>query len=344
MKREFVKKDIDIDPFFFDMFSRLGSDVEYENFPEELSGYSPLLEPFLERLYAKNNQSPPKLKDSIDLPCYNIEENKKVLVAISGGHDSLAVAIQLKKDGYEPILFHIPYLNKAFPRETTIVRSLKDTLGMPLIEFHIKVTGKRFHMETPIKNFFILGAMVDYGVKHNIHNYSFGNSADEANEVSNSVLGTDYSDSYEPFIDLHSFYQYIIPNFKQHIPLENTYDAYKILFVENPILIDNISSCMLRDMYLKNVRKANKRKFPKVQLGKYSCGSCRKCVLEYFMVGNLKDEKYDLDYVKKCMETLNKHFKNLGKETYKTTDYKSILTSMIYDKKIETEIMDRIKA
>ena len=44
------------------------------------------------------------------------------------------------------------------------------------------------------------------------------------------------------------------------------------------------------------------------------------------------------------METLNKHFKNLGKETYKTTDYKSILTSMIYDKKIETEIMDRIKA
>ena len=63
MKREFVKKDIDIDPFFFDMFSRLGSDVEYENFPEELSGYSPLLEPFLERLYAKNNQSPPKLKD-----------------------------------------------------------------------------------------------------------------------------------------------------------------------------------------------------------------------------------------------------------------------------------------
>ena len=105
MKREFVKTDIDIDPFFFNMFSRLGSDVECEIFPKELSGYSLLLEPFLERLYAKNNQSPPKLNDRIDLPCYNIEENKKVLVAISGGHDSLAVAIQLKKDGYEPKRF-----------------------------------------------------------------------------------------------------------------------------------------------------------------------------------------------------------------------------------------------
>jgi len=344
MKREFVKKDIDIDPFFFDMFSRLGSDVECEIFPEELSGYSPLLEPFLERLYAKNNQSPPKLGDSIELPRYNIEENKKVLLAISGGHDSLAVAIQLKKDGYEPILFHIPYLNKAFPRETTIVRSLKDTLDMPLIEFHIKVTGKRFHMETPIKNFFILGAMIDYGVKHNIHNYSFGNYELDAAEVTKAVLGTDYSDSYEPFVDLYSFYQSVIPNFKQHICVKDEYDAYRILFEENPKLIDNISSCMLRDMYLKNVRKANKRKFPDVQLGKYSCGSCRKCVVEYFMVEDLKDNDYNLDYVKKCMQILNKYYKDQGRKTFKITDYESILASMVYNKKIEKRIMDRIKA
>ena len=341
MKREFVKTDIDIDPFFFNMFSRLGSEVECEIFPKELSGYSLLLEPFLERLYAKNNQSPPKLNDLIDLPCYNIEENKKVLVAISGGHDSLAVAIQLKKDGYEPILFHIPNLNRAYPRETSIVRSLKNTLDMQLVEFKIKVTGKRFHMETPIKNFFILGAMIDYGVKHNIHRYSFGNHTAAKNLV--TPIGEEYSDAYEPFIDILEFYQHVIPNFEQHMLLYSAYESYEILYKENPMLIDDISSCMLRDMYLKNVRKANKRKFPKVQLGKYSCGSCRKCALEYFMVGNLKNEKFDSEYVKKCLKIFNDWYKVGGREIFELTDYESILSPQFANKEVYKQVVSKLK-
>ena len=100
---------------------------------------------------------------------------------------------------------------------------------------------------------------------------------------------------------------------------------------------------MLRDMYMKNIRETNKRKYQNVELGNYSCGSCRKCVVEYLMVEDLKDNKYDLNYITKCMEILNKFYKNQGRKTFEPNDYESILAKMVYNKPVETQILNRIK-
>ena len=250
------------------------------------------------------------------------------------------MALQLRKEGYNPILFHVVRLNNAYPRETRIANELRRELNMDYVELYLKVSGKNYHTETPIKNHFIMGAMIDYGIKYGITQYAQGTQLLDNTDI--AILTLDYSDSSDIWIEqLGPMFKKSF-DFKQHIFLKDDLDGFKIILEHNPELVNKISSCMSADMYLKNIQLANKKKFPNIKLGDNSCGSCNKCVIEYLLVSYLKNEEYDLNYVKKCMDVVRKNHKKQTGVLYKLDDYEPLLKrTSFFNPELEKKIIKK---
>ena len=232
---------------FFDMFNRLSLDLECNPFPKTLDGYPKGLTEFFSTLYTKNNQSTPTLTNPLVIPKIDVKNNKKILVACSGGKDSLATVLELKDMGYEPVLFHVPNLNRAYPSETKLVREWREIFDCEYVEFKMVTRGKNFHVETPIKNFFILGAMVDVGIHLGISNFSMGNKLEDTLDL--IYLGIDFSDNIQSINEISNFYKTIIPNYEYKTVLECEDHPTRIIHKKDERLFDACVSCMLSDMY-----------------------------------------------------------------------------------------------
>jgi len=199
--------------------------------------------------------------------------SKLVLVAFSGGKDSLATAITLRKQGYEVVLYLLYGVNRGYLHERKHAQKLAELLQLPYVEERLKMKGKTEYAEHPLKNGLIFMHMLDYAQKHQIGRVAFGAQAEETTVQTN--LHEDFSDSRECFDALEAW-----SGVDLHLPLNTETASFEALYEDNPEWFLHLSSCLLPPYRKPNVQKANLRKFGDVLLpGR--CGSCYKCCIEY---------------------------------------------------------------
>lgn len=289
---------------FTKLFKSIYEQTSTKPLPKEI--YAPFtLIPYLDTLYGAFKQSyriNPKPFD--DIPNYCFPQNDDVMVAYSGGKDSVACVLKLKKQGYTPHLFFMNGINKSYTQELEVAKSTAEQLNCDITIRNVTITGKKEYVEHPIKDQFILASMVDEGLKRNIYKYAFGTcKGDNINIVSNDYQ---LSDAYEMFTSVSTFYSNYIERFKILIPLQSETESVCIILSNQQYsdLIFKSYSCMMPLRYRNNIIKANERKYD-IKLLPNNCGSCDKCCSINIMLQKIGYVNYPDSFIQHCWDVLH---------------------------------------
>lgn len=228
----------------------------------------------------------------------------KVIVAFSGGKDSVACALKLIDKGYKPVLFFVNGVNRSYTMELDYAKKNAEILGCELVVYSIKISGKSDFIENPTKNHFILGLMVDEGLKRGINKYAFGSvQTDRIDTISNEYM---LSDCYDLMKCIESsFFQKYIKGFKLLIPLKNETESFCIINKYDVSILNSCYSCMTPVRYKSNLIKRNEKKYD-VKLLPNRCGSCYKCCQEAKILQELGAVDYNEEFLNHCDEIIDK--------------------------------------
>ena len=252
----------------------------------------------------------------------NINDNF-ILCCISGGKDSLATALYYIEQGKQVLLYTLKGINKGYPEEYKAAVKISEQMNIPLIVDEIKIQGKKFFMEHPLKNQIIASCALAYCLENNLTPHiSFGNYQEDINNRSN--WGVNWTDNYNLWQQYNLFISNFIDNAYVYIPFYSEDEALKIL-MEHFELVPYYQSCLITIRNREQLRRHNQEKY-KIKLLENRCGSCRKCCLEYIYFCDQNKFEYNKEYYKHCLEILKKkyeeylgikqNFKNL-EEVYK---------------------------
>ncbi len=248
--------------------------------------------------------------------------NNFILCCISGGKDSLATALYYIEKGYNVQLYTLKGINRGYPEEYKATINLANKLNVPLYIDEIKMKGKKFYMEHPLKNQIIASCALAYCLENDLPpNISFGNYQEDLNDRSN--WGVNWTDNYDLWIHYRKFINYFIINATINIPFYSEDEALEIL--NNHFeLVPLYQSCLMTIRNREQLRQINQNKY-NINILPNRCGSCRKCCLEYIFFCDMGKFEYNEKYYKHCLEILKKkyeeylgvkrNFKNL-KEVY----------------------------
>lgn len=293
--------------YFSEIFGRLFKDVSDLPFKKNLEGYSKEIENFINFLYSykKFNCGYKIIEDFWSAMVVNVQmqadsykklliklpytENKKILIAFSGGKDSVAAAIRAKKD-FEPILFFTEGVNRGYS-ELIHAKEVAKDLNLTLKPYQISLSTKNTSTnisvlkENVIKNQYILACMIDYGLQENIRNFAFGNHSEESlNKPSNEYYN--FSDYIEVFDEVNKYFKCFIPKYNFQTFVKNDTDSVCEILKTNFKLYKNITSCMCRQDAKPLARKSALkicRALPDSWCGK----SCYKCAFTFILFNEL---------------------------------------------------------
>lgn len=273
--------------------------------PDKLYRIPHGLEDYLNMLYTKNGQEMPEIQYVDDIPeVKELEENNKVLLAFSGGKDSIASALKLKEDGYEVILYHISGINKSYPNELENAKRFAEKYGFEIIIDYMRFSGKTEYFENPVKNHLILAQMLDKGMKMGVSKYSVGSFLDDV--VAELNIMYMLSDGYDFFRLLEKFIQeHILKNYQLMIWWKNEGESITYLCMKHPQVIQESLSCMMPLRYRYKLKKQNEEKFG-MQLLDERCGSCVKCCMEYLIMLYYKLVPLNKKFVQHCIEVFRR--------------------------------------
>lgn len=246
-----------------------------------------------------------------------LENNNKVLVAYTGGKDSTAEAIRLKKLGYDVHLLFIKGLNRAYPKEFEGAVKIAEILKMPLNVTEVKITGKICHPENQIKNQLTIALMTDWGIKNGFNKFSTGIiNAVNANYEYNWTDSAALMEPFKKFMQKAAIgWQYVSTNVKREA--EN---IAEVLAHENAEQIWAIKTSCMGAFRFRKVWRDNIFKKYGVLLAENSCGVCYKCAYAYVVKCAVNGKIENYQYFKKCFETLRVTKANL----YDKTNYEKI--------------------
>lgn len=265
---------------FANLFSYLYTKISVTNF-SNLFRTDINLKDYINLVTKQYSEVENEFINDVEIDKVSLEKNNKVLLAFSGGKDSLAVALKLKSKGYEVILFHVMGINSSYTNEWQSAEALANRLGLKIVMAKVTQSGSSDFLESPIKNALILALMVDFGIKHNVSKYALGNEA-EIN-LSNTPKMSALSDAIELYNLLEDYYKHYIKGFELIQVLTNTKDSYNTVLEHDYNLLAFSSSCMTPYRWQNNLRKQNSKKF------NYNfvkgCGvSCYKCAQELMVL------------------------------------------------------------
>ena len=299
---------------FLRTFATLYEDLSARPFPRVVGGIVPgslfdqktfLLEgisPLVHEVYKQCGQPAP---DGICVDEGGIlsdtPSRKKVLLAFSGGKDSVAMALKLQAKGFEPVLYFVRGINKSYTEEIEYARLSASVLEMPLLVQSIVTEGKSSFVENPVKNFLILAMMVETGIRQGINLYAAGSDAHLGSTVNPEY---DLSDAKELYQLLDVFYARYIPGYKSFLWIESATGAFHTIWLHKPSMFHHyeFSSCILPEFRKPNVRKANLAKG--IRLEGSRCGSCNKCAKEYLHAVLFGVAPFDRAYAERCVEII----------------------------------------
>lgn len=251
----------------------------------------------------------------------SITNDKFILCCISGGKDSLAMTLHYKQLGYDVYLYTVKGINRGYPEEHKAAIKLAQELKLPLIIDEIKMKGKKFYMEHPLKNQIIASMAIAYCLEHNYPpNVAFGNYQESINVRGH--WGVNWTDKIRTWNHYNAFIKEFIPNAFVDIPFHKEDEALSILN-DNFELVPLYQSCLITVRNRGQLKKHNEEKYG-VQLMPNRCGSCRKCCAEYVYFCDMGKLEYNEKYYKHCLDILKKKWFELTAEDRKFKDLKEV--------------------
>ena len=240
---------------------------------------------------------------------YSVEDDKTIIICISGGKDSLATILHYKDLGYKIYLYHLKGINLTYKDEYKAVEQIAEILDLPLITEEVQLKGKQEWIEHPMKNMIIASMALQYGIRNNLTtNIAFGNFSTSSLATDPfEVCGGDCKEMWEVY---EQMIQRVLPNFKIQTPLSNFQDTIDAL-LEHSEYLEYTQSCIGPYRYREYLKSNNEKKYS-IKLPQHRCGSCWKCCLEYCVFCDNGIYEYNAEYYEHCMRILQK---TLYKET-----------------------------
>lgn len=212
-------------------------------------------------------------------------ENKKVMVALSGGLDSVYLMHKLIDQGYIVYAVHIAGLNKQSANyETTAAQEAAKQAGAKFIKINFSAPKQAFP-DNPFKNQMILSMMLDLGIKKGIYRYAVG--SDWTTPLKEAVVGFTITDAAEVY---KAFWDGVKSRFKQAelVFIQDNEKKYeRLIYLSDKKALDNVSSCISPFRFRASLHEKNEKKY-KIRLLKNRCGSCYKCAMEYILLCEAK--------------------------------------------------------
>lgn len=251
---------------------------------------------YIDILYSRCGQPIPEKHitnslHEIDIP----ESNSKILLAFSGGKDSVAHAAYLVDHGFDTTLFFVRNANRAYPNEYHVAQKIASMLDCKLAEDTLRYKGSVNRAESPVKNHLILSLMIDYMQANQITKCACGTYLEDTLQKTSTFFGL--SDAYEFYRAFEKAIQATFPNFKWICWFKSEVHALSYLVNKHPELIPEYQSCLLPDRYRKRVKAANEKKH-NIILMPNRCGSCWKCAQEYLILHMLHYHTLTPEYLK----------------------------------------------
>lgn len=265
-------------------FRRVFEGCSRSPLPESWGELPQTLRPYLETLYGRCGQelrverwARPPAPSWPDAP---EEAEGGLLLAFSGGKDSVAAALLALEAGYRVTLYHLAGLNRGAPHELHVARALAEAMELPLLEDRMVVGGRNEYTELPVKNQLILAAMAIRGAGRAL-TYSMG--VQKGDSVTAMTPDLDLSDAAEMFESVASFFEQQMSGWSFRSWTENETDSWLTILAREPRLLRLAVGCMAPTRYKGQYRRQNQAKHG-LELYPNRCGSCPKCCQEYLVL------------------------------------------------------------
>lgn len=244
-------------------------------------------------------------------------KGSNLILAFSGGKDSIASAIKYKEMGYNVYLYHMRHINPTFSDEWKCAEELAKLLELPIYFDDIRFKGYHMWTEHPMKNMLIANGALSYGIREGISTkIAFGNYTTSLLE--DNVFDRCAGDCVDMWEAYNGIIKRVLPSFHMRINLDNVLETLELLSDRKDLLNASLS-CLCRHSLREYRRDWVKNKFG-IELFERRCGSCYKCCLEYIYMADHDKMPFSEAYYKYCLSQL-----------YRITLVEQIPVNSVYD-------------
>jgi hypothetical protein len=267
-----------------------------EIYPNVIHVPTPEWNDYIEILYSRSNQALPEIIVDNDIPVTNIPFNDKdIVLAFSGGKDSVSHAAYLVDQDFNTILYYVKRANRSYPHEYDVAKHISEMLSATFVEDELHYSGKQSKKESPVKNHLILSLIIDYMIQNKITRCACGTYLEDTLAKTPTEFGL--SDAYEFYRAFEKAIKSTFPSFSWCCWFNSEVHALAYLVNYHPELVTEYQSCMIPDRYRKRLRELHEKKF-NITLLPNRCGSCWKCAQEYYILHLLHYFTLSDDYIK----------------------------------------------
>jgi len=235
------------------------------------------------------------------IPHINVPESNNMIVCVSGGKDSVALAKYYIDKGYNVYLYHMHGINKVYPDEVEAVKNVAKYFDVPLYIENVTLSGTQDFVEHPMKNYIIANGAIHYAIREHLGiNIAFGNFNESYLEDNDfDVCAGDCMDMWYAYEKIVRRY---LPQFTMNVPFRNNQDTVDILKKDSKLL-ELCVSCMSPYRFRAHWKKRTEKKYD-IELMPNRCGCCWKCCAEYITYTDLGMLEFNKDYYIHCLEIL----------------------------------------
>ena len=231
----------------------------------------------------------------------NVPESNNMIVCVSGGKDSVALAKYYMTLGYNVYLYHMHGINKVYPDEIEAVKKVAEYLNLPLYVENVTLSGTQDFVEHPMKNYIIANGAIHYAIREHLGlNIAFGNFNESY--LSDNDFNVCAGDCMDMWYAYEKIIRRYLPQFLMQIPFKNNADTVNIL-KKDPKLLELCVSCMSPYRFREYWKKRTEKKYG-IKLMQSRCGCCWKCFAEYITYTDLYIQEFDIAYYIHCIEIL----------------------------------------
>ena len=227
--------------------------------------------------------------------------NDEVMVALSGGLDSVDLMHDLIDKGYKVTALHVSGLNKSSGQyEARRAGEIAKAAKVKYIKANFHSPRQAFP-DNPFKNQLVLGIMLDLGVKRGIYRYAVG--SDWETPLNQATAGYTVTDSIEVNREYWKGVKSHFPQAELIFIDSDIKKQQRIEYLYRKNVLPLVTSCVQPLRFRDHLHKVNIERYG-VDLMPGRCGSCFKCAMEWLLLADAGLIEHDAAYELHCWDVL----------------------------------------